>query len=72
MRNFVIHLDRLRSLTMITIKDLKIVEDHNSILEAIMEHNPEKACEQMKKHLGRDSVDIHEIRKAHPGYFAEL
>lgn len=71
MRNFVIHLDRLRSLTMMTIKDIKIVEDHNSILEAIMEHDPDKACERMKKHLGRDSIDIHEIRKAHPGYFVE-
>jgi len=71
MKSFVIHLDRLRSLTMMTIKDIKIVEDHNSILEAVMEHDPDKACERMRKHLSRDSIDIHEIRKAHPGYFVE-
>lgn len=69
MKNFVIHLDRLRSLTMMTIKEIKIVEDHNSILQAIMEHDPEKACERMRKHLNRDSTDIYEIRKAHPDYF---
>ena len=71
MKSFVIHLDRLRSLTMMTIKDIKIVEDHNSILEAVMEHDPDKASERMRKHLSRDSIDIHEIRKAHPGYFVE-
>lgn len=69
MKNFVIHLDRLRSLTMITLKDLKIVEDHDAILQAIKEHDPDQARERMKRHLGRDSTDIHGIRGTHPGYF---
>lgn len=69
MRNFVIHLDRLRSLTVITIKDIKIVEDHGAILQAIEKHDPDLAAERMTKHLNRDCTDIHEIRNAHPDYF---
>jgi len=69
MRNFVIHLDRLRSLTVITIKDIKIVEDHGAILQAIEKHDPDLAEERMTKHLNRDCTDIHEIRNAHPDYF---
>lgn len=69
MKNFVIHLDRLRSLTLITLKDIKIVEDHGSILKAIEDKDPDAACEIMRKHLSRDSTDIHDIKKAHPTYF---
>lgn len=70
MRWFVIHLDRLRTLTVKTIKDIKIVEDHSMILKAVEERNPVLADEVMRKHLNRDLVDIHEIKKAHPDYFA--
>lgn len=69
MKSFVIHLDRLRSLTMITLKDIKIVEDHSLILKAIEEKDPDLAAERMTKHLNRDCTDIHDIKTAHPAYF---
>lgn len=69
MKNFVIHLDRLRSLTLITIKDIRVVEDHRQILKAIRDKDPDRAGELMLKHLSRDESDIMSIKMAHPEYF---
>ena len=69
MKNFVIHLDRLRSLTLITIKDIRVVEDHRQILKAIRDKDPDEASELMLKHLSRDETDIKSIKMAHPEYF---
>jgi len=69
MKNFVIHLDRLRSLTLITIKDIRVVEDHREILQAIKDKDPDLAGDLMLKHLSRDTTDIRDIKLAHPEYF---
>lgn len=70
MKNFCIHLDRLRRLSIRTIKDIRIVEDHQKILQAIREGRAEDAGRQMKEHLNRDTTDILTIRKQNPDYFS--
>lgn len=64
-----IHLDRIRSLALTTVKDLKIVSDHCEILEAIKNRQPDTAEELMKHHLSRFKIDEETIRAEYPLYF---
>lgn len=64
-----IHFDRVRSLALTSISDLKIVDDHRRILEAIREGNATKARECMSIHLSRSKVDAAAIRAQFPHYF---
>lgn len=67
--NVMIHFDRVRALSVEAVKDLKIVSDHRAMLEAIKEHDKEKAVEMVHKHLNRYQVDESLIRKEYPNYF---
>ncbi len=64
-----IHFDRVRSLALTNIQDLKIVKDHRQILEAIRNRDGEKAKEMMSKHLSRSKVDAAALREKFPQYF---
>lgn len=64
-----IHFDRLRSLTMQSIKDIKIVEDHENILYALERKDSELACMMITRHLGRHQIEKEELIQAHPDYF---
>lgn len=64
-----IHFNRVRSLSVETVKDLKIVGDHRGMLEAIKAKDKEKAVELVVKHLNRYHMDEDLIRKEHPEYF---
>ena len=64
-----IHFDRVRSLALTSISDLKIVDDHRRILEAIREGDGAKARECMSIHLSRSKVDAAAIRAQFPHYF---
>lgn len=68
-RNFSIHFDRVRRLSLESVKDLKIVEDHAAILQAIRENRPKQAGELMKMHLNRCKVDAAAIREKYPQFF---
>ena len=65
-----IHFDRVRSIALTNIKDLKIVEDHAQIVQALMDRNAARAKEIMERHLNRYRFDEQAIRQAHPQYFA--
>lgn len=69
MNSMTAHFDRVRSMSLSTIKDIKIVEDHIEILQAIYEKNPEKAEALMTKHLSRYKIDENFIRTKYPDYF---
>lgn len=69
MRSFSIHFDRLRSMTMDVVKDLKIVEDHKAIFEAIQNQDEEVVQKLMDKHLSRYKIDVEEIKKKYLDYF---
>ncbi len=64
-----IHFDRVRTLSMLTVKDKKIVGDHHIMVEAIKEKDKEKAKEIVEKHLNRYRLDQEELIKAFPQYF---
>lgn len=63
------HFDRIRVLSLHSIKDIKIVSDHRAILEAIKTGNKEGAKANMEKHLMRYKFDTEELKKNYPDYF---
>ena len=66
-----IHFDRVRNLALNVVKDIKIIEDHQQICEAIAMRNAAKAREIMTTHLGRVRVDEEAIRSVYPQYIKE-
>jgi DNA-binding GntR family transcriptional regulator len=66
-----IHFDRVRNMALSAVKDLKIVEDHANIVEALMNRDPALARATMEKHLNRYRFDEQAIREAYPQYFAQ-
>lgn len=65
-----IHFDRVRNMALSSVKDLKIVEDHAQIVQALMDRNAEQAKAIMEKHLNRYKFDEQAIRETYPQYFA--
>ncbi|MCR5356051.1 MAG: GntR family transcriptional regulator [Lachnospiraceae bacterium] len=61
--------DRLRALSLYSIRDLKIVSDHKAITDAIAAGDKETAGALMTKHLMRYKLDKEEVMKSHPDYF---
>lgn len=69
--SFSIHFDRVRQMALRTSKELKIVEDHKKIYEAIARKDAKTAQNCMEEHLARYKVDEVAIRENYPSeYFA--
>ena len=68
MNSTTIHFDRVRSLSLVTIKDIKIVGDHQAILNAIKNKDKEAGEIAMTKHLTRYKVDDGQLRAQYPKY----
>lgn len=66
-----IHFDRLRSMSLTTVKDLKIVSDHRLMLDAVRMQDTAQARMIVEKHLSRVQCDVMEIRQLYPDYFTE-
>jgi DNA-binding GntR family transcriptional regulator len=66
-----IHFDRVRNLSVETVKDLKVVGDHRNMLEAIKAGDRKTAVELVKKHLNRYGFDEEKIRSQRPEYFKD-
>lgn len=69
MSGMMLHFDRVRKMGIDTIKDIKIVEDHKAILEAIQSRNGSQAREEMEKHLYRMKFDCDEVRQQYPLHY---
>lgn len=69
-QHIAIHFDRVRSMALSSVKDIKIVEDHAQIVEALRQQDAAKARVIMEKHLNRYKFDEEAIREAYPQYFA--
>lgn len=65
-----IHLDRIRNMSLYSVKDLKIVADHRAVLEAMKARDSEAVVRVLNKHLSRYCVDINVIMEQYPQYFA--
>lgn len=70
MDGMTVHFDRVRSMSLNTIKDIKIVNDHKAIVEAIREKKGDEAVAIMTKHLSRYKIDESAIREKYPMYFS--
>lgn len=71
MRSMMGHFDRMRTLTLYTVKDIKIVADHRAILDAIKLHDKENARALIIKHLLRYRLDKDEVETMYPQYFSD-
>ena len=64
-----LHFDRVRSLSLATVKDIKIVADHEAILRAVRAGEKEEAAALVVKHLNRYKVDEAAIRTQYASFF---
>ena len=69
MQNISIHFDRVRGMALSTVKNTKIVEDHQELVNAINRRDKQAARYLMDKHLNRYKIDAATIRAAYPQYF---
>ena len=69
MQNLMIHFDRVRNMSIGTVQDLKIVEDHEAVLAAIRNRDAEEAKKLLAAHLARYRVDASAIQEKYPDYF---
>ena len=53
----------MRNMALAAVKELKIVQDHQAIVEAIRQHDAERAGELMEIHLSRYKIDEEAIRR---------
>ena len=67
-QTLLVHFDRVRRMALVSVRDLKIVEDHELILTAIQKRDAEEAKRLMQMHLSRYKYDAEEIRKEYPQY----
>ena len=67
--NIMIHFDRVRTLSVETVKDMKVVKDHREMLEAIKNHDKETAVALVEKHLNRYQLDKELLKAQYPDYF---
>ncbi len=65
------HFDRVRSLSLHSVKDLKIVSDHRAIFEAIKKKDPAAARAAFQKHMARFELDWNIISREYKKYIAE-
>lgn len=64
-----LHFDRVRTLSVEAVKDMKVVKDHREMLEAIKSGDVEMADALVEKHLNRYQIDESVIRENFPEYF---
>ncbi len=63
------HFNRLRNLSLNTIKDLKTVSDHENIFLAVKSGDKEQAKELMEIHLSRHRFEEQILREQYSDYF---
>ena len=66
-----IHFDRIRSLSLYSVRELKIVGDHKRLLDALRQRDVEQCRAEVTKHLSRVQYDEAEIRERYPEYFVQ-
>lgn len=69
LKNITAHFDRLRSLSVKNVAELKIVGDHKAILNALEAGDKDEACALMQKHLSRHLVEKQVFLEMYPAYF---
>lgn len=70
-QDLTIHFDRVRWMALESVKELKIVQDHEKILRAVKAGDGALADVLIREHLSRYKFDAAEIRERFPQYFGE-
>jgi DNA-binding GntR family transcriptional regulator len=65
-----LHFDRVRSLSLHSVKDLKIVSDHRAIFDAIKKKDPAAARSAFQKHMARFELDWNIITQEYKQYIS--
>lgn len=68
-QNISIHFDRVRAMALSSAKDLKVVQDHQELVEDIRRKDAKAARALMEVHLNRYRIDAASIREAYPQFF---
>lgn len=71
MRSMMVHFDRVRHMSLNAVSNLKLVEDHRGIFEAVKARDGKLAKQKMERHLERYRVDEEAIRRRYPEYFRD-
>ncbi len=72
MEQFSIHFDRVRSMALGSVRNLKIVQDHVDLTEAVARRDAKTAGAMMDKHLNRYKIDERALRETYPAaYFKD-
>ncbi|MBP5492132.1 MAG: GntR family transcriptional regulator [Clostridiales bacterium] len=66
-----IHFDRVRNLSLHSVKDLKIVSDHHAICDAIKAKDPVAARAAFQKHMARFELDWNIISREYKQYISD-
>lgn len=69
MNTISIHFDRVRSMALSSVKDIKIVQDHAQLVDAIALADAPRARQLMEVHLSRYKFDAEAVRAQYPQYF---
>ena len=69
MDSLCVHFDRVRDLSIGTVKDKKIVADHRKIAEAVEKRDKAQAVAAIAEHLERFKLDEDAIRASYPDFF---
>ena len=64
-----IHFDRVRNLSVVTVKNYGIVGEHRAMVEAIKAKDKEEASKLVAQHLNHYHVDEKEIKSRRPEFF---
>lgn len=72
MQSMQIHFDRVRRMSLEAVKDTKIVQDHQAILDAIIRRDAAAAQAMTDRHLSRYQIDEQALRQRYPGYFVPV
>ncbi|MBQ0011084.1 MAG: GntR family transcriptional regulator [Clostridiales bacterium] len=65
------HFDRVRNLSLRSVKDLKIVSDHRAIFDAIKAKDPVAARAAFQKHMARFDLDWNIISQEYKQYISD-
>ena len=71
MQNLQIHFDRVRSISLSSLHNLQIIDDHEAIVESIKKRDAEEAKKLLQQHLSRYLVDEASIAARFPDYFLQ-
>lgn len=69
LRAQMVHFDRLRTLSLISIKNTRTIDDHENILYALERRDSELAEMLIARHLTRHQIEKEELVNRYPEYF---